>query len=308
MILNTGNRTDIPAFYSEWFMNRVREGFVLVRNPFVYNQITRYKIDPQTVDVIAFCTKNPKPMLKHIDELKKFRMFWFVTITPYGKEIEEKVPDKKEVIETFKELSDMIGHKAMSWRYDPVFISDKYTKEFHYKAFAQMAQVLQGYTDQVVVSYIDLYEKTKRNFPEAREVSREDQIDLTKYFVATAEKHKMKVRLCHEDPALSIYGADVEGCFSKRVVEEAIGERLIDSRRADARAGCNCLLNNDIGAYNSCGHLCRYCYANYDRRLVLENMAKHDPKSPLLIGNIEKDDIIRSVLQKSDIDDQIALF
>ena len=308
MILNTGNRTDIPAFYSEWFMNRVCEGFVLVRNPYVYNQITKYLIDPEVVDVIAFCSKNPEPMLKYIDELERFRMFWFVTITPYGKDIEENVPDKNNVIETFRKLSDKIGAKAMSWRYDPVFISEKYSKEFHFDVFEKMAKELEGYTDQVVISYIDLYEKTKKNFPEVKEISKADQIELTRYFVETAARHKMKVRLCHEDPGLSAYGADVEGCFSRKVVEEAIGERLIDKRRTESRQGCSCLLNNDIGAYNSCGHLCRYCYANYDRKLVFQNMAKHDPKSPLLIGNIEKDDIIRQAIQRSEIDDQITLF
>ena len=308
MILNTGNRTDIPAFYSEWFMNRVRQGFVLTRNPFVNNQVTKYLIDPEVVDAIVFCSKNPKPLLKHIEELKRFRMFWFVTITPYGKEIEEKVPDKKDVIETFKELSGKIGPKVMSWQYDPVFISDKYPMEHHFKVFEKMASELEGYTEQVIISYIDLYEKTRRNFPEAREVSRQEQAELTKYFVSVAGRHGMKVRLCHEDPCLSRYGADVEGCFTKKVLEEAIGERLIERRRPEARQGCNCLLNNDIGAYNSCGHMCRYCYANYDRRLVYENMAKHDPQSPLLIGNIEKGDIIKQAHQQSDIDDQLALF
>ena len=308
MILNTGNRTDIPAFYSEWFMNRVREGFVLVRNPYVYNQITKYLIDPEVVDAIAFCSKNPEPMLKYIDELERFRMFWFVTITPYGKDIEENVPDKNNVIETFRKLSDKIGAKAMSWRYDPVFISERYSKEFHIDVFEKMAKELEGYTGQVVISYIDLYEKTKRNFPEVKEISKADQIELTRYFVEAAARHNMKVRLCHEDPGLSAYGADVGGCFSKKVIEEAIGERLIDKRRTESRQGCSCLLNNDIGAYNSCGHLCRYCYANYDRKLVFQNMAKHDPKSPLLIGNIEKDDIIRQAIQRSEIDDQITLF
>lgn len=308
MILNTGNRTDIPAFYSRWFMNRIHEGFVLVRNPFAYHQVTRYIIDPKVVDVIVFCSKNPRPLLEHLDELKKFRMFWFVTITPYGKDVEEKVPDKKEVLETFRYLSEKTDSRAMSWRYDPVFLSDKYSEEYHYDMFEKMAKELEGYTNQVVVSYVDLYEKTKRNFPELKEISFEKQIEMTKRFVSIAAKHKMTVRLCHEDKRLAEYGADVEGCLSKEVLENAIGEKLLIKKQSEARQGCSCLLNNDIGAYNSCGHLCRYCYANYDRKLVINNMKKHDPSSPLLIGNLEKEDMIREAKQESVLDERITLF
>ncbi len=308
MILNTGNRTDIPAFYSKWLMNRIHEGFVLVRNPYAHDQISRYPLDPESVEVIVFCSKNPAPMLPYIEELKVFRMFWFVTITPYGKDIEPNVPDKKEVLETFRKLSEKVGHKAMSWRYDPVFISAKYSIDYHKKAFEKMATELDGYTDQVVISYIDLYEKTKKNFPEAREVSDAEQEELTKYFVNIAKSHHMKVRLCHEKESLARYGADVSGCLSKQVLEEAIDEKLVIARRPEARQGCACLLNNDIGTYNSCGHLCRYCYANYDEKLVIANMKMHDPDSPLLIGNIEKGDIIRDAKVEYVIDKRISLF
>ncbi|MBP5279617.1 MAG: DUF1848 domain-containing protein [Erysipelotrichaceae bacterium] len=308
MILNTGNRTDIPAFYSKWFMNRIHEGFVLVRNPNVHNQVIKYDLDPKNIEALIFCSKNPEPMLRYMDELKRYRMFWFVTITSYGKDIEPNVPDKNEVIDTFQKLSDKIGHRCMSWRYDPVFLSDKYSMDYHFKVFEAMAERLDGYTDQVVISYIDLYEKTKRNFPEAREVDREKQIEMTKYFVEVAGNHHMKVRLCHESEELAAYGADVSGCLSKEVLEEALGEKLIIRKKPEARQGCACLLNNDIGAYNSCGHLCRYCYANYDSYLVKQNMAKHDPDSPLLIGNIEKDDVIKESRQESVIDERISLF
>ncbi|MBO5998625.1 MAG: DUF1848 family protein, partial [Lachnospiraceae bacterium] len=128
MILNTGNRTDIPAFYSEWFMNRVREGFALVRNPYYPGQVLRYRIDPEVVDIIAFCTKNPAPMLRddYMEELSRFGQFWFVTVTPYGRDIEPDVPDKDEVMESFCRLSEFAGVKRIGWRYDPVFLSDRY--------------------------------------------------------------------------------------------------------------------------------------------------------------------------------------
>jgi len=161
MIINTGSRTDIPAYYSEWFYNRIKEGYVLTRNPYYPEQVSKYRLDPEVVDVICFCTKNPEPMLKRLNELKDFKQLWFVTITPYGKEIEPGVPKKDEVIASFQRLSDLVGVKAISWRYDPIFITERYSLDFHIRRFERMAERLQGYVDNCVISFIDLYEKTK---------------------------------------------------------------------------------------------------------------------------------------------------
>lgn len=120
MIIQTGMRTDIPAFYSEWFVNRIKEGYVLVRNPYNESQVTRYSLSPDFVDLIAFCTKNPAPMLSSMDVLKDYGQYWFVTITPYGRDIEPNVPDKPVVMENFKRLSDIVGVDSIGWRYDPM--------------------------------------------------------------------------------------------------------------------------------------------------------------------------------------------
>ena len=122
MIIQTGMRTDIPAFYSKWFMNRIKEGYVLVRNPYNERQVTRYRLTPDVVDLIAFCTKNPAPMLPYMNVLKPYGQYWFVTITPYGRDIEPNVPDKEKVMDDFKKLSDIVGVDSMGWRYDPIFI------------------------------------------------------------------------------------------------------------------------------------------------------------------------------------------
>ena len=175
MILNTGCRTDIPAFYSEWFYSRVREGYVLTRNPYRPEQVIRYRIDPEVVDVLCFCTKNPQPMLERLSVLSRFRQFWFVTLTPYGKDIEPFVPDKLKILESVKKLSDSVGAKAVGWRYDPVFITERYSPEYHLRAFHKIAEALSGCVNSCVVSFIDLYEKTRRNFPEARAVTSEEQ-------------------------------------------------------------------------------------------------------------------------------------
>ena len=158
MILNTGSRTDIPAFFSDWFYKRVEEGYVLVRNPFYPKLVTKYRIDPDVVDVLSFCTKNPEPMLGRMNRLKDFDQFWYVTITPYGKEIEPNVKDKRRVMASFRALSDIVGSNCVGWRYDPIFISDKYSVSFHIDAFAKMARYLKGYTHIAVISFIDLYE------------------------------------------------------------------------------------------------------------------------------------------------------
>ena len=166
MILNTGNRTDIPAFFSDWFFNRIQEGFVCVRNPYFPHQVTKYILDPQVIDIICFCTKNPKPMLSRLDLIKDYKQFWFVTITPYNQTIEPYVPNKNEIIRSFIELSKKIGSRCIGWRYDPIFLNDYYTIEYHLRIFEKMCQKLTGYTHQCVISFIDLYQKTKKNFKE----------------------------------------------------------------------------------------------------------------------------------------------
>ena len=309
MILNTGSRTDIPAFYSEWFRNRIREGFVMARNPFYPEQVTRYRIDPDVVDLIAFCTKNPEPMLPYMDDLAPFLQFWFVTITPYGKETEPAVPDKMKVCESFRTLSEIVGKRCAGWRYDPVFLNDTYTAEYHLQAFEQLAAQLEGYTEQAVISFIDLYEKTKKNFPGVREVPARERLALGKEMAGIAARHGMKLYTCLEGNDLAPYGVNTGGCMTKEVLEHAIGEELkVPAGLSPAREGCRCLLGSDIGAYNTCRHFCRYCYANYDRDAVLRNSALHDPDSPLLVGNLRKEDQVRDAKQVRYRTGQMILF
>ena len=161
MILNTGSRTDIPAYYSDWFYERVRAGEVLVRNPYYPTQITRYRLDPAVVDALVFCTKNPLPMLERLSMLDAFTMFWFVTITPYGREIEPHVPDKNLIAEAFCRLSESVGRERVSFRYDPVFLNETYSVQHHVEKFGELAEKLSGYTGQCVVSFIDLYDASK---------------------------------------------------------------------------------------------------------------------------------------------------
>ena len=299
MIINTGCRTDIPAFYAKWFMNRIREGYVLVRNPYNPNQVTKYNLSPEVVDCLAFCTKNPEPMLSYLDKLDMYKQYWFVTITPYGKDIEPNVPDKKKVMESFKKLSNHIGVDSIGWRYDPIFIGDGFDVNKHITCFGNMAKELKGYTHNCTISFLDLYEKVKRNAPNINPPTKEEQIEMAKAFSKIGKENDMVIHACCEKTYLSQYGLQCNGCMSQEIVEKAINNTLHPPKRKNIRQECNCLMGNDIGAYNTCGHLCKYCYANANKQFVIENMKKHDNNSPFLIGRSELGDKITEAKQKS---------
>lgn len=308
MILNTGSRTDIPAYYSDWFYNRIKEGYVFARNPYYPTQITKYLLSPDVIDIIVFCTKNPYPMLDRISLLSSFDMFWFVTITPYEKDIEPYVPPKELVIKYFHKLSDLIGKERISWRYDPIFITDKYSVNYHIEQFHQMAKKISGYTEQCVVSFIDLYEKTKRNFYGIHTVTNTEQEKLVAAFSEIAKENRLQIHLCCESADLVRDNVDADGCMSKAVLEKALGCRLNVPQKKMARTECSCLLGADIGAYNTCGHGCLYCYANYSKETVMRNRKMHHPSSPLLIGEVSENDVIKPAEQKSWKNGQLDFF
>ena len=307
MILHTGLRTDIPAFYSEWFANRLKEGYVMVRNPYNPIQVTKYRISPDIVDVISFCTKNPAPFLPYMDMVKDYGQYWYVTITPYGKEIEPNVPDKEIVMESFKELSKKVGINSIGWRYDPIFVSEKYSVEKHIKEFEFMASILADYTNTCVISFIDLYQKVLKNFSEVKQVKKEERITLVKEFVRIGKKYDITIKGCAEGRELELYGVDCSGCMTTSVFEKAIDCLLDIPKTKSVRPECGCLLGCDIGAYNTCEHYCKYCYANYDIQTVINNRKKHNPESPLLIGEGTEEDVVHEAKQASWRDMQIKL-
>ena len=309
MILNTGSRTDIPAFFSEWFYNRISEGYVLVRNPYFPQKVTKYLLDPGLVDCINFCTKNPAPMLTRLHELDTFGQFWYVTITPYGKEIEPNVPPVERVIDSFQTLSERVGLKRIGWRYDPIFLTEKYSLEHHIASFEKTAAALSGYTDVCVISFLDVYEKTRRNFPAGKEVEQKDRLTLGKTFSDIGRVYGITIKSCAEGTELSQYGVDCSGCLTREVLERAICQKLRPSSGSTStRSSCSCLLSCDIGAYNTCGHGCVYCYANYDSKTVRKNRELHAPSSPFLIGTSKDGDMVTNARQIRLGDGQIPLF
>ena len=308
MIIQTGMRTDIPAFYSEWLANRIKEGYVLVRNPYNPLQVTRYDLSPEVVDLITFCTKNPKPMFPYMDLLQPYGQYWFVTITPYGKEIEPGVPNKDEVIEILQKLSLMVGADCIGWRYDPIFISDDYPLAFHLQWFEETAAKMEGYTHTCVISFIDLYEKVLRNFPEVKAVEKKDRLAIGEYFAEIGRKHGLVIKSCGEGRELERFEVDCNGCMTVSTYEKALKGHLCIPKQAPKRPECTCFLGNDIGAYHTCGHLCRYCYANDNAVLVRENRKHHNPNSPFMIGESRPEDVIHQAKQEKWLDTQMSLF
>lgn len=308
MILHTGMRTDIPAFYSQWFFKRLEAGYVLVRNPFDPSAVTRYTLSPDVVDLIGFCTKNPAPMLPRLEEVKAYGQLWFVTITPYGRDIEPNVPPKEQVMDSFWQLSEALGSHRVAWRYDPILLNEAYSIQRHLQDFETMAARMRGATDTCIISFIDLYEKVKRNFQEVKQVEKPERILLGREMAAIASHYGMTLKTCGEGDELAPYGVDCSGCMTIPVYEKALGERLLVPKSKPQRKECACWLSGDIGAYHTCGHLCRYCYANDDAALVVHNRACHDPESPFLVGNAMPGDRIHQAKQESWIDRQIRFW
>lgn len=291
MILNVSGRTDIVAFYTDWFMNRYHEGFVDVRNPFNPKLVSR--IDFSDVDAILFCTKNPIPILNKINEINKPIIF-HVTLTPYKKDIEPNVPPKGEIVEAVKKLSKIIGKDNLVIRYDPVFISAKYTLDYHIRAFENLCSLLDGYVSKILISFLDDYKNVRKNEKvlNFKELEESDYKAIGESFSTSALKHHMIVHTCFEDRNLLEYGFAKGECLSHELAFKLTG-KTYKNWTARKEQKCNCVQMVDIGVYNSCKHFCKYCYANFDERQVNNNYIKHNKNSSLLIGNLNNGDIIK---------------
>lgn len=291
MILNVSGRTDIVAFYSEWFINRYKEGFVDVRNPFNSKLVSRIYFED--VDAIMFCSKNPLPIIDYLEKIKKPIIF-HITLTGYKTDIEKNVPNKKEIIEGIKKISKIIGIDRVFVRYDPVLINEEYTIDYHIKAFDKLCKKLDGFAKNIIVSFIDDYKNVQKNM-DILKLKTYDKKDLERIglsFSAIARRYNINVQTCAEECNLVEYGFIKGDCLSQKLAFEITGKdyKLWTARK---NKNCNCVEMVDIGYYNSCPHLCAYCYANYNENEVQNNYLNHDKTSSLLIGKIEDNDIIK---------------
>lgn len=293
MILSVSRRTDIPNYYSEWFFNRIKEGYVYVRNPMSAHQVSKIDISPEVVDCIVFWTKNPEPMMKRLDELAAYDFYFQFTLTGYGRDMESNVPHKKErMIPIFRELSNRIGQKNVIWRYDPIIFTRKYTPEYHLKAFEQIASSLKGYTEKCVISFVDLYAKNKKNMKllECRDIAGEELLSFARIISRIAKENGMTTGSCAESIDLEECGIEHNCCIDRALIESIIGSRLKIGKDKGQRQECGCMESIEIGTYNTCRNGCKYCYANYSEEKVSENCRKYDPKSPILCGGLTEDD------------------
>ncbi|GAP71729.1 hypothetical protein SAMD00024442_17_29 [Candidatus Symbiothrix dinenymphae] len=295
MILSVSRRTDIPAFYSEWFYNRIKEGSVYVRNPMNINQVSKILINPEIVDCMVFWTKNPQAMINRLGEIKKFNYYFQFTINPYNQSIESFVPTKDNIINTFKTLSDKIGKNRVIWRYDPILLSDNINADYHIKYFESIAKRLFSYTNKCAISFIDFYKKTERNLRQttAVELNECEILYISKAIADIAKVYDIEVQSCAEKYDLESVGIKHGKCIDNAIIEDIVGFPIESRKDKNQRQECGCIESVDIGEYNTCGHNCLYCYANFNHDEVQKKKSRHIPTSPLLIGNITEKDIIK---------------
>ena len=309
MILSVSRRTDIPNYYSEWFLNRMKEGYLYVRNPMYFHQVSKIFLSPELVDCIVFWTKNPKPMLNRLTELKDYSYYFQFTLTGYGKDLEPNVPHKKkEMIPIFQELADKIGRERVIWRYDPILLTDKYTMEYHLKAFEEIARELEGYTKKVVISFVDLYDKMKYKGVYFSEMKEEECRFLARQMAEIARAHYMKIASCAEFMDLSNCGIEHNSCIDKELIEKIIGCPLKVGKDRNQREICGCVESIEVGAYDTCQNGCRYCYANRSEQQIKNMIVHYHPCSPLLCGEITKEYKITERKIKSFREEQMRLF
>ncbi|MEC9485265.1 MAG: DUF1848 domain-containing protein [Candidatus Izemoplasma sp.] len=297
MIITASRRTDIPAFYAQWFINRIREGYVLTANPYNPNQIKHISLTPKSIDVIVFWTKNAASMLPMLNKLNGFNYYFQYTVTPYQKDIEEQLPKIDIRVKTFKVLADKIGLEKVIWRYDPILLTDKYTIDFHIRAFTYLCEKLKDSTHKVIISFLDEYAKIRKTLKTEKIYPLSNkEIDIIAYkFSEIANKHDLSIETCGEAMDLSMYGISHAKCIDSEYINHVFDKKLIYEKDPYQRETCLCMDSIDIGAYNSCKHFCKYCYANYHNTSVINNTQKHDPNSPLLIGHLTGEETITKV-------------
>ena len=295
MIISASRRTDIPTYYSDWLLKRFQAGCVYVRNPMNAHQVSKINLSPEVVDGIVFWTKNPTPMLDKLDAFRDYMYYFQFTLNSYRTDVEGSIPSKdKVIIPAFQRLSDKIGPDRVIWRYDPIFLSEDYSMDYHIRYFEKLAKRLSPYTRKCTISFLDYYSKTaKRMEPLAPgRFTLEQQDAVAKAIAEIAHSYGLKVATCAEGIDLQQYGIEHARCIDGQLFEQLLQCPLESKKDKNQRAECGCMESLDIGAYNTCGNGCLYCYANFSEKTVCTNRGKHNPDSPLLIGEIGPEDKI----------------
>lgn len=293
MIVSVSRRTDVPAFHFDWFMNRVRAGYAMVRNPVCRSVVYRVPLRPSDVDMFTFISKDPRPSIPHLRELKDmgYELSFQVTVTPYGRDLEPNVPEDAVVAGAVREISEIIGRDRVIWRYDPVVISDRYDMDFHRENFDRLASLMEGHVERCVFTFLDVYDKHLPLFSSGRlrEATEGERAEFVRTAVPIAEGHGIELSTCCTENDYSEYGATYRPCLDPKSFRSwGVPYEL---QTNPVREGCRCVKSIDIGAYDTCRHDCLYCYAN---RANDSSRASHvyDPESEIIYGSVGPDDDI----------------
>jgi hypothetical protein len=313
MIISASRRTDIPALYSQWFMNRARAGWCLVPNPFNSKQVSYISLKPEDADAVIFWSKNPAPMLQCLDELDAIGMrycFQF-TLNDYPSLLEPNMPALRDRIDTFLQLGRRLGPLRVIWRYDPIIISNITTFEFHCERFAALAEELREATQRVIVSVVDFYRKTdrrlstleKEGFTFQREAALSPLVaDLIGSLADIARRQGMEVFSCAEPRDFSDFGAPPGRCIDDVLLKRIWPILGRFTKDPSQRKECLCVASKDIGMNDTCIHGCPYCYSTNSYELAKRRYKEHDPSSPAIWGHPDMPP------ERSGRDAQIGLF
>lgn len=299
MIISVSRRTDIPAFYTKWFINRIREGYCIVPNPFNSKQLSRIDLTPENVDIIVFWTRNPKPLFPYLKELDQldYKYYFQFTLMNNPNIIETNKLPFTSAIKTFQELSDLIGKDKVIWRYDPIILSNITNVEFHLINYQNIAEILSNYTFRSVISIIDNYVKTNHKF---KVIEKEHNVEFFNWekhqsefqellleIAQIAKQNNLEIFSCAETIDLEKYGIKPGKCIDDEYINQVFGIEVSHKKDHSQREACGCVASRDIGMYDSCLFGCQYCYAtrNFDR--AKENYQNHNYLSPSLIGNYD---------------------
>jgi len=297
MIISVSRRTDIPAFYAKWFMNRIREGYCTVPNPFNPKQVSRISLEPEDVDVIVFWTRYPRPLLPFLDELDErgYRYYFLYTLMNNPRALDPKSPSHKRSLNTFRELSHRIGKDKMVWRYDPIVFTGVTDSKFHLETYRNIAGELKGYTTRSVISIVDIYQKaTKRlRLLEKQGICitqppKGKFHDLMRSLSAAAGANGMEISSCAEEPDLVSDGIYPGKCIDQDLIRKVFGLDVTPRKDPSQRAACGCVASRDIGMYDTCLFGCAYCYATTRFDRARERHRNHDPASPSLAGHYQE--------------------
>jgi len=293
MIISASRRTDVPAFYSNWFMKRIEAGHCDVPNPFNPTQVTEVSLKPEDVDVIVFWTRNASPLMPHIEELdrKGHRYTFLYTMMDNPRPMDPRCPSMKEALGTFKALSDRIGPERVTWRYDPIVFSNATNPEFHKRTYETIAKQLQGYTNRSIISLVTVYRKARQRLTALRqagidlmECEGEAFVDLMMFMASTARENNMTLLSCAQEGDLAPYGILPGKCIDDGLIREVFGLEVSPTKDPSQRKACGCVVSKDIGMYDSCLYGCVYCYATNSFEKAKENYRNHDPEAPSLLA------------------------